>query len=148
MTSPAEILFARLERVRETSHRCWTAACPGPLHRRGDRNSSLSLKETPKGMVLLHCFAGCEPSDALAPIGLTLSDLYPSSPDLCSESIPVSRRRRYGQAIEAVRALSMECTIIVVAAEQLLAGQVLTEVDRARVHEARHRIVAAMELCA
>jgi hypothetical protein len=34
--------------------------CPGPLHRNGDRNPSLSVKDGCNGRPLFHCFAGCE----------------------------------------------------------------------------------------
>jgi hypothetical protein len=33
-------------------------SCPGPLHRNGDRNPSLSVKDG-RNRLLLHCFAGC-----------------------------------------------------------------------------------------
>jgi putative DNA primase/helicase len=33
--------------------------CPGPLHRNGDRNPSLSVKDGCNGRPLFHCFAGC-----------------------------------------------------------------------------------------
>jgi hypothetical protein len=32
--------------------------CPGPLHRNGDRNPSLSIKDGRNGL-LFHCFTGC-----------------------------------------------------------------------------------------
>jgi putative DNA primase/helicase len=32
--------------------------CPGPLHRHGDRNPSLSVKDG-RNRLLFHCFAGC-----------------------------------------------------------------------------------------
>jgi hypothetical protein len=34
--------------------------CPGPLHKNGDRNPSLSVKDGRDGRLLLYCFAGCE----------------------------------------------------------------------------------------
>jgi hypothetical protein len=33
--------------------------CPGPMHRRGDVNPSLSVKVSDRSRLLLHCFAGC-----------------------------------------------------------------------------------------
>ena len=32
--------------------------CPGPMHRRGDVNPSLSVKVSDRGRLLLHCFVG------------------------------------------------------------------------------------------
>jgi hypothetical protein len=37
--------------------------CPGPLHRNGDRNPSLSLKDGRNGRPVFHCFAGCAYED-------------------------------------------------------------------------------------
>jgi hypothetical protein len=34
--------------------------CPGPLHKRGDRHPSLSVKDGRDGRLLLFCFVGCE----------------------------------------------------------------------------------------
>jgi hypothetical protein len=40
--------------------------CPGPLHRNGDRNPSLSVKDGRNGRLLLHCFAGCSFEEIVA----------------------------------------------------------------------------------
>jgi hypothetical protein len=40
--------------------------CPGPLHRRGDRNPSLSVKDGRNGRTLLYCFAGCTYDEIVA----------------------------------------------------------------------------------
>lgn len=40
--------------------------CPGPLHRNGDRNPSLSVKDGRNGRPLFHCFAGCDFRDIVA----------------------------------------------------------------------------------
>jgi hypothetical protein len=47
------------------------------LHRRGDRNRSLSVGETSDGTVLIRCFAGCGPTEILGAVGLELRDLFP-----------------------------------------------------------------------
>jgi hypothetical protein len=46
----------RGKRQADGSYMC---SCPGPLHRRGDRNPSLSVKDGRHGRALFHCFAGC-----------------------------------------------------------------------------------------
>jgi hypothetical protein len=51
----------------------FTAHCPCPSHRNGDRNASLSLKDGRDGRVLFYCFAGGsfqEIAAALRPRGL------------------------------------------------------------------------------
>ena len=37
--------------------------CPGPLHKNGDKNPSLSVKDGAGGKLLLCCHAGCEYRD-------------------------------------------------------------------------------------
>jgi putative DNA primase/helicase len=44
----------------------WLCRCPGPLHRDGDRNPSLSVKDGFTGKPVLHCFAGCNYHDIVA----------------------------------------------------------------------------------
>lgn len=68
----ADILLSRLEGVRK-SGRGWLARCPAHT----DKSASLSIAEGDNGTVLLHDFAGCEPADVLAAVGLTLGDLFP-----------------------------------------------------------------------
>lgn len=77
MVSPAELILSGLPKHRQTGPGRWLGSCPGPLHKRGDRNMSLSIGETAEGAALIHCFAGCEPGAILASLGLQLSDLYP-----------------------------------------------------------------------
>jgi hypothetical protein len=45
----------RGKRQVDGSYMC---SCPGPLHRRGDSNPSLSVKDG-RNRLLLYCFAGC-----------------------------------------------------------------------------------------
>src|SRR5215510_54481 len=73
----AAALLTRLHRVRSSGHGSWMASCPGPLHRRGDRNPSLHITEASDGAILLRCFGGCEVREIVAAVGLELSDLFP-----------------------------------------------------------------------
>jgi hypothetical protein len=40
--------------------------CPGPLHKQGDRNPSLSVKDGADGRLLFHCFSGCTYDEIVA----------------------------------------------------------------------------------
>ena len=40
--------------------------CPGPTHRRGDVNPSLSIRVGRDGKLLLHCFSGDDYADVVA----------------------------------------------------------------------------------
>jgi hypothetical protein len=52
----------------------YKALCPA--HQ--DHSPSLSTKEGEDGRVLLHCFAGCDPKDVVAALGLKMKDLFPA----------------------------------------------------------------------
>jgi hypothetical protein len=69
MNSSLYEILGRLARVRPAA-RGWTAACPGPLHRHGDRRPSLSISRGSDGRALIHCFAGCEYTAILQALGL------------------------------------------------------------------------------
>jgi hypothetical protein len=67
----AQHLRAHGRKVRRPSgdSKEYAASCPGPVHRRGDRNCSLSFRDGRKGVVL-NCFTGCSPDDVLAALGI------------------------------------------------------------------------------
>jgi hypothetical protein len=67
----ADRLLDRLHGVRRTG-RGWIARCPA----HADRSASLSVCEGDDGRVLAHCFAGCDVTDVLAAVELTLADLF------------------------------------------------------------------------
>lgn len=75
--APVELILSALAKYRQTAPGRWLGSCPGPLHKRGDRNMSLSIGETAEGAALVHCFAGCETADILRALGLEMSDLFP-----------------------------------------------------------------------
>ncbi|RZO82751.1 MAG: DNA primase [Oceanococcus sp.] len=145
--SPVQRLLSRLSKVRQTSGDAWIASCPGPLHEKGDRKPSLSIKETSDQKVLIHCYAGCCASEILGGIGLTLRDLFPDALESC-KPLPAQQRKRYGQALEALRALTLECLIVCIAAERIAEKQAIDDEELARVHLARTRIEAAVEVAA
>ena len=44
--------------VRKIGDGEYLCHCPGPSHRRGDLNPSLSIRNSVNGRLLLHCFSG------------------------------------------------------------------------------------------
>ncbi len=50
----------------------FTARCPA----HDDRTNSLKVDPGDDGRVLLHCFAGCDPEQVVAALGLTMADLF------------------------------------------------------------------------
>jgi hypothetical protein len=55
------------------------ASCPGPLHKHGDRNPSLSITRI-EGEVLVRCFVGCGYKDIAAALGWTPGELLHDDP--------------------------------------------------------------------
>ena len=68
---PLHVLLDRLDNVIDRGGGQYSAVCPG----HEDRSPSLSIRET-DDRVLLHCFAGCSPSEVTAALGLSLADLF------------------------------------------------------------------------
>ena len=137
----ADVLLGRLDKVRAAGAGRWMAACPG----HNDKSPSLSLRELADGRVLVHCFAGCDASDVLAAVGLTLGDLFPSPPRLDGNK-PTSPNHHHA-AREALRTLHHEVLIVAIAAENIAAGVALDEADRALVIEAAAKIRTTAEVC-
>ena len=79
--NPIDIFIQRLDGLRGSNGR-YQSKCPA--HQ--DRSPSLSIKEAQDGRVLIHCHAGCEVSDVVESVGLTLGDLFPD--DTRAKPIP------------------------------------------------------------
>jgi len=133
--TPAAVLLARLERLRETGPGRWLARCPA----HDDRHPSLSIRELPDGRVLVHCFAGCEAGDILAAVGLTLTDLFP---DAGPHHSPASRGGI--PAADILAALAVEFEITRQAAQRQAAGADLSSDDRERLARAAACIEAGL----
>lgn len=142
--SPANTLLSRLDRVRETATGCWVARCPA----HDDRHPSLSLKECSDGTLLVKCHAECSVADIVAAVGLELRDLFPPTSRHHGKPKSQSERRRYGQAMDALRALARESLVVLVAAENLAAGEPLSAEDLECLRLAEQRIAAAREVAA
>jgi len=98
-TPPAELLLARLDRVKQTGPDSWLACCPA----HDDRNPSLSIKLVPDRL-LVKCMAHCETGDVMAAVGLSLSDLFDRPLTHNGKPLDHRQRRRYGQAQDALLA--------------------------------------------
>lgn len=137
----AETLLSRLDRVKRTGPNKWHARCPA----HDDRGPSLSIRELDDGRVLLHCFAGCGVPEVVAAVGLTVGDLFPERIETRHDG-KASRERQPFSAMDALRALDFEATIVYLCAETLARGETLSDADRARLTLATGRISAAMEV--
>lgn len=134
--STADVLLARLDGVRATGPDRWVARCPA----HEDRRPSLSIREI-DDRVLVHDFGGCTVEAVLTAAGLTFDDLFP--PRLSQRN---HREARPFVAIDVVRCIATELTIVVTAAGNLRQGIALTRADHARLLTAASRLTQAVEL--
>lgn len=135
----AETLLARLEHVRKSGQASWRADCPnGHQHARG----SLAITEGSDGTLLLHCFACGDVQGILTSLGLELRDLFP---ERIKDTSPEGRRQaraafKQSAWAAALRVLSREATVVLVAAGMLRHGETMTPEDDARLSLAMQRI--------
>jgi len=109
-----ETLLERLERVQARGMGRWTACCPA--HK--DRSPSLSICEKADGVVLIHCFGGCDPDDVVGAVGLEVADLFPPS---APEYGKYSYRGRTAafDAHAALHAVATELNVVAMLAETM-----------------------------
>jgi len=64
---------------RPTGPGAWESRCPA----HGGQRHNLSIKRGDDGRILIHCHhqPGCDPVAILAPLGMTIADLFPRHPD-------------------------------------------------------------------
>lgn len=133
---PLEKVITRLDGVLQSGD-SYRAICPAHTSRHG--SASLSLKETPEGGVLLHCFAGCGAHDVLAAIGLELKDLYPESIEHIRPGRAYTRRAAFTPR-EALKLLSQEVMIASIFISDVIAGRQISQDDWQRFLMVQERI--------
>lgn len=134
MNDAAGRILAACKKVRTTSPGSWVACCPA----HEDRSPSMTVRETPDGMTLVHCFAGCSVEDICGATGVALEDLFP-------EKMPESRRmsayrRRPFDAVTVLAAIASEAMVIGVTASDMHAKREISEEDYRRLWVAVQRI--------
>jgi len=137
MNSIASTLLARLEGVRRTGEGRWHARCPA----HDDKSPSLTISER-DDKVLIHCFAGCDPDDVLAAVGLQWKDLYPDPWD-CAAKRPIPAVARYAKKVFESEPLDVERWVVKIAAADRAAGRPESQEDMARLQVAIERLAAA-----
>ena len=133
MTAPIDLILPLLTKARQRQAGQWSACCPG----HDDKRPSLSVRETPEGAVLVHCFSGCSADAVVAALGLSLADLFP--PRKLSGNEP-KRQPRLLTAGQALELLDREAQLVAVAASNMLHGVVLNQNDLTRITQAAGRI--------
>jgi hypothetical protein len=131
-----DVLVSRLDGAKRTGPGRYIAKCPA----HPDKSPSLTIAEK-DGKVLLHCFAGCEPADVLAAVGLTFADLYPEKPTYSK-----GNRSAAFNPYDVLKCLARESGIVTLAAAQVSTGHPLTTADAERVALAHERLRDAAQL--
>jgi hypothetical protein len=136
-----EELLSRLTKVKKTGTDKWQACCPA----HEDRSPSMSIKDA-DGTILLHCFAGCPVDDICGAIGVEMTDLFP---DTTKREWQGERPVKFGgglkfNAMDALRCLSGEGSVILLLASDMAEGKVLSPDDMQRVLKAVGRVNAAL----
>ncbi len=134
MTDSVENLLSRLDGVKAKGKGRWGALCPA----HPDKNPSLSVKETDDGTILLKCWSGCSALDVVQSVGLGIKDLFPVQPNHHHPRVA------YHQRINAdyrklVKHLSVDLTVIIVSASDVIRGQ-FNQDDMPRLVEADQRV--------
>jgi hypothetical protein len=131
--NPIDRVLPLLSKVRRRQPGQWSACCPA----HEDWRPSLSVRETPDGAVLIHCFAGCDVADVVGALGLELHELFPPKDKPTNSPSRTARLLTPGQALEL---LHDEAQIIAVCGANIAHGVVLSHDDRERALLAAGRI--------
>jgi len=127
--TPTENVLSRLEKVRQRQPGQWSARCPA----HADKGPSLSVRESPDGGVLIHCFAGCTAGEIVDAMGMELSELFPPRDRPPGAPKRTPRLLSAGQALDL---LAAESQLVAIAAGNVGYGVKLTELDTTRVLKA------------
>lgn len=133
-----DTLLSRLKKVQKAGPASWMCLCPS--HQ--DRSRSMKVTQAQDGRTLIHCFAGCEPDNILAAVGLSIEDLFDDP--LFHKAKPIKGTKVFPR--EVLQAIRTELMIVILSANDLRKGKSLSEVDRERLDLSYSRITNAMEL--
>jgi hypothetical protein len=128
MISPIEILINQLGQVKRTGKGRFIACCPA----HGDKHPSLAIRETDNGVILLHCFAGCDVGSVVGALGMKVSDLYPKN--------EASNRKTEKRTFNASDLL------ILASWESLLASIIACDISKGKLNDKNRLLVAAGRL--
>jgi len=123
-----EILLNQLKQIKRTGKGRFIACCPA----HGDKHPSLAVRETDDGVILLHCFAGCDVVSVVDAMGMELSDLYPQ------------KEFTYQKVVR--KTFNANDLLIVAAWESLLASIIACDISKGKIQDKDRLLVAAGRL--
>jgi hypothetical protein len=133
-----DVILSRLDKVKQTSPDSWLACCPA----HEDRQPSLTLRDN-GGMILLHCFAGCETNAILAALDVAFTDLFPEQ--LEHRLPPAGARRRFNPH-DVMEAVASEAAVIFIVGTDMTLGRSIAQADMDRLGLAVRRVHEAVEV--
>jgi len=136
--SAAHSIISACKKARQTGPDSWVACCPA----HEDKNPSMTVRETPEGMVLVHCFAGCSLEDICGAVGVKVEDLFPEK---LERTVPKFRGQPFSAA-DVLRCLATEALVAAVIASDMHTKGSVSEVDRKRLWVAATRLRNAKDI--
>lgn len=133
-------ILSRLNKVKGRNGN-WVACCPA----HEDRSPSMTIRETPDGKILMHCFSGCSIGEIAGAIGIDLSDLFPPTNDY-DYNKPQRRDKPRFLASDLLKVISFEATVVAISANDMARGRELQSSDKERLMLACQRINEALEM--
>jgi hypothetical protein len=135
-----EDLLQRLKKVQKSGPGKWRAHCPA--HESNSPSLAISEKD---GTILLKCFVGCSAEDVCGAIGVEMWELFPPREREYEAQPKVYIGGIKFTALDALRCLKNEGSVILLLACDMAEGKVLSAVERDRVTLACSRMGAALE---
>lgn len=137
MNAHLDGILSRLKKVRGRAG-SWIACCPA----HDDRNPSMTIRETPDGVVLMRCHTGCSIEEIAGALGVDMSDLFPPKPEPWKPAAKPLKARFL--ASDLLKAIHFETTIVALAAHEMAQGRALDAESMKRLHLAQERITEAL----
>ena len=128
-----EVIISKLDKVKRMGNKRFMACCPA----HDDKTPSLGIEELSDGRILMNCFAGCDVTEVLHSIGLTMNDLFPEGA-LGNFKGWQQLQNQVAEVMETKKqkTLSTHKTVLFIADERRKKGIKLTPQDLEREREA------------
>ncbi len=131
-TDNLQSLLNRLHKVKKTGTDSYISCCPS----HNDKNPSLAIRQTNDGRILIKCFCGCSANEIVSAVGLSLSDLFPSS-----DSFKYTKQARSGlSAWQLMHTLKSDLVRLLIIANDLHKIKSLSDDDKSFIHEVIMRL--------